>query len=398
MQSRRLGKSAIHVSDICMGTMTFGSQTDEAEAHRILDRCFDEGITFYDTAEGYPVPPDTKWVGRTEEIVGRWLKTKNRDAIILATKVSGPSHLWFKSPCRGGTTALDAWVTPDRYRFAIPVIHKEARGGKVLDDTFGVPIGFLRWWMLAPLDGELLTLDGDTMILGDGGATYAVSADVAKGSINVTRRERGHVDALAIDVNRRALDADPLHRVRHLGRRQEAPGTAGRIEAPVVVARAREHATVFLPAASSFEKDGTFMNAERRVQRVRAAITPRGQARPDWQIVCDVARAMGHADGFAFRSPREIWDEIRRVWPAGAGMSYERLEHGGLQWPCPSEDLTRTLEVEGVTQALAYEVTQAKESRRTIGCWSKDIGGDVVTMEPGRDIGSIPLAWFRAGS
>jgi aryl-alcohol dehydrogenase-like predicted oxidoreductase len=65
MQSRRLGKSAIHVSDICMGTMTFGSQTDEAEAFRILDRCFDEGINFYDTAEGYPVPPDIKWVGRT---------------------------------------------------------------------------------------------------------------------------------------------------------------------------------------------------------------------------------------------------------------------------------------------------------------------------------------------
>ena len=107
MQSRRLGKSAIHVSDICMGTMTFGSQTDEAEAFRVLDRCFDEGINFYDTAEGYPVPPDTKWVGRTEEIVGRWLKTKNRDAIILATKVSGPSHVWFQSPCRGGMTALD---------------------------------------------------------------------------------------------------------------------------------------------------------------------------------------------------------------------------------------------------------------------------------------------------
>ena len=107
MQSRRLGKSAIHVSDICMGTMTFGSQTDETEALRILDRCFDEGIDFYDTAEGYPVPPDIKWVGRTEEIVGRWMKTKNRDAIILATKVSGPSHVWFKSPSRGGTTALD---------------------------------------------------------------------------------------------------------------------------------------------------------------------------------------------------------------------------------------------------------------------------------------------------
>ena len=107
MQSRRLGKSAIVVSDICMGTMTFGSQTDEAEALRILDECFDAGIDFYDTAEGYPVPPDAKWVGRTEEIVGKWLKTKPRDAIILATKVSGPSHVWFKSPLRSGMTALD---------------------------------------------------------------------------------------------------------------------------------------------------------------------------------------------------------------------------------------------------------------------------------------------------
>ena len=107
MGNRRLGKSAIVVSDICMGTMTFGSQADEAVAHRVLDMSLDAGINFFDTAEGYPVPPDVKWVGRTEEIVGRWLKGKNRDAIILATKVSGPSHVWFKSPKRGGMTALD---------------------------------------------------------------------------------------------------------------------------------------------------------------------------------------------------------------------------------------------------------------------------------------------------
>ncbi len=107
MKRRRLGTSAIVVSDICMGTMTFGSQTDEAEALRILDASFDAGIDFYDTAEGYPVPPDAKWVGRTEDIVGRWLKTKPRDAIILATKVSGPSHVWFRSPKRSGMTALD---------------------------------------------------------------------------------------------------------------------------------------------------------------------------------------------------------------------------------------------------------------------------------------------------
>ncbi len=107
MQRRRLGKSAIVVSDICMGTMTFGSQADEAEALRVLDASFDAGIDFYDTAEGYPVPPDPKWVGRTEEIVGKWLKTKPRDAIVLATKVSGPSHVWFRSPKREGMTALD---------------------------------------------------------------------------------------------------------------------------------------------------------------------------------------------------------------------------------------------------------------------------------------------------
>jgi aryl-alcohol dehydrogenase-like predicted oxidoreductase len=107
MENRRLGKSAIYVSDICMGTMTFGAQTEEAEAHRILDKCLGAGINFFDTAEGYPVPPDIKWVGRTEEIVGRWMKGKNRDAIIMATKVSGPSHSWFKSPKRSGMTALD---------------------------------------------------------------------------------------------------------------------------------------------------------------------------------------------------------------------------------------------------------------------------------------------------
>ncbi len=107
MKTRRLGKSPIYVSDICMGTMTFGSQADEAEAFRILDRSFEAGINFFDTAENYPVPPDPEWAGRTEEIVGKWLKTKNRDAIIVATKVSGPSHGWIQSSQRAGMTALD---------------------------------------------------------------------------------------------------------------------------------------------------------------------------------------------------------------------------------------------------------------------------------------------------
>ncbi|HUO23348.1 MAG TPA: aldo/keto reductase [Caulobacteraceae bacterium] len=107
MKSKRLGRSAIAVSDICMGTMTFGVQTDEATSHRILDRCLEFGINFYDTAENYPVPPDDSYAGRTEEFIGRWLKTRNRDAIILATKVCGPSHGWIRGSQRAGMTALD---------------------------------------------------------------------------------------------------------------------------------------------------------------------------------------------------------------------------------------------------------------------------------------------------
>jgi aryl-alcohol dehydrogenase-like predicted oxidoreductase len=107
MKTRRLGRSALHVSEICMGTMTFGNQADEAMSHRILDKSFEAGITFYDTAENYPVPPDEKYAGRTEEIVGRWMKNKPRDAVLLATKVSGPSHGWIKSAQRSAMTAMD---------------------------------------------------------------------------------------------------------------------------------------------------------------------------------------------------------------------------------------------------------------------------------------------------
>ena len=99
MQYRQLGKSAVHVSDICMGTMTFGSQTDEAEAFRILDRCLDIGINFFDTAEGYPVPPDVKWVGRTEGIVGRWIKTQNLHGVcplLLQLNFLFLHHCWLK--------------------------------------------------------------------------------------------------------------------------------------------------------------------------------------------------------------------------------------------------------------------------------------------------------------
>lgn len=107
MKRRRLGGSGITVSEICMGTMTFGSQCDESLSFRIMDRAFDAGVDFYDAAEMYPVPPTVEAFGRTEEIVGRWLKTKPREAVIVATKITGPAHGWFVPPVRHGHSALD---------------------------------------------------------------------------------------------------------------------------------------------------------------------------------------------------------------------------------------------------------------------------------------------------
>ncbi len=101
---------------------------------------------------------------------------------------------------------------------------------------------------------------------------------------------------------------------------------------------AREFAHVFLPAACSFEKDGTFMNAERRVQRVRKVLDPPGEARSDWEIVCAVARAIGKGEFFDFDSAEEIWNEVRAVWPNARGITYDRIERAGLQWNCPDED------------------------------------------------------------
>jgi formate dehydrogenase alpha subunit len=95
-------------------------------------------------------------------------------------------------------------------------------------------------------------------------------------------------------------------------------------------------AQVVLPAACFAEKDGTFTNTERRVQRVRAAVHPPGAARPDWQILCAVATGMGYP--MAYGHPAQIWEELAALAPSLAGISYARLEKVGLQWPCPAAD------------------------------------------------------------
>jgi formate dehydrogenase alpha subunit len=94
-----------------------------------------------------------------------------------------------------------------------------------------------------------------------------------------------------------------------------------------------QYADVVLPGVSFAEKDGTFTNTERRVQRVRKAITPQGNARDDWRIICDLAKHMGYYMDYS--SPSEIMDEIAEVTPSYGGISYSRLELSSLQWPCP---------------------------------------------------------------
>jgi formate dehydrogenase major subunit/formate dehydrogenase alpha subunit len=95
-------------------------------------------------------------------------------------------------------------------------------------------------------------------------------------------------------------------------------------------------ADVVLPAAGWPETEGTFTNTERRVQRVRQAVSPPGQAREDWRIVADLAARMGHEMPFADAS--EVWSEVATATPLLAGITWDRLEPDGIQWPCPDPD------------------------------------------------------------
>ncbi|TWG98504.1 aryl-alcohol dehydrogenase-like predicted oxidoreductase [Mesorhizobium sp. J18] len=98
MEKRRLGRTDILVSKICLGTMTFGEQNTEAEGHAQLDLAFENGVNFVDTAELYPIPPKAETQGRTETIIGTWMKARgNRDKVILASKVVGRTENdWFR--------------------------------------------------------------------------------------------------------------------------------------------------------------------------------------------------------------------------------------------------------------------------------------------------------------
>jgi formate dehydrogenase alpha subunit len=122
-----------------------------------------------------------------------------------------------------------------------------------------------------------------------------------------------------------------------------------------------KYADVFLPATGYAEKDGTFTNTERRVQRVRKAVDTPGEARLDWEIICELARRMGYDMNYC--CSEQIFNEMRSLTPSYAGITYARIDQVGIQWPCPTEDHpgTKFLHVgkfprgKGLMQGIEYE-------------------------------------------
>lgn len=116
-------------------------------------------------------------------------------------------------------------------------------------------------------------------------------------------------------------------------------------------------AHVVFPAAAVLEQEGTFTNGERRIQHVRPAVSPPGQARPDWEVIRDVGRALGGpGDTWSYERPSQVMDEIARAVPElFGGVSYDRLDGDGLQWPCPTRDHpgTRTVHAERFVRGRA---------------------------------------------
>ena len=112
MEFRRLGESDLHVSALCLGTMTFGEQNSEADAHAQLDLAVSRGVNFIDSAEMYPVPPRAETQGRTESYIGSWLKHQPRDKLIVATKITGPSRgfSWIRNSPRINRQHLEAAI------------------------------------------------------------------------------------------------------------------------------------------------------------------------------------------------------------------------------------------------------------------------------------------------
>ncbi len=152
--------------------------------------------------------------------------------------------------------------------------------------------------------------------------------------INVLADEPGKLKALYIMGENPMLSDPDLAHVK-----QGLENLEFLVVQDIFLTETAELADVVLPACCYAEKDGTQTSTERRVQRWRKAQDPPGEARLDWQIICDIAKRMGYAKQFAYETVEEIFNEIAAVTPSYHGMNYARLERPeALHWPCPAED------------------------------------------------------------
>jgi formate dehydrogenase alpha subunit len=150
---------------------------------------------------------------------------------------------------------------------------------------------------------------------------------------------RGELKAMYVVGENPFLDEANLAHAQHAMRNLEFL-----VVQDIFLQETAQAAHVVLPASSFAEKDGTFTNSERRIQRVRRALSPVGKTRPDWEITSEIARRVCQRLGldpsqFAYETPADIFDEMARLTPIISGVSHHRLDReGGIQWPCPTPD------------------------------------------------------------
>ena len=156
-------------------------------------------------------------------------------------------------------------------------------------------------------------------------------------------------------------------------------------------------ADVVLPSTTFAERDGTYTNLERRVQLLRPALAPGDGQRPDWQIICELASLMG-AEGFDFAGAQAVFDEINNLVNIYGGMTFDRLEGQGLQWPCMAIDMTDTgiLYAEGFNGRKAHLTTLkvAEAPERNDGDYPFLLAHGRVLHQPERDV-SVVCEWAQ---
>ncbi len=194
---------------------------------------------------------------------------------------------------------------------------------------------------------------------------YGAEIDLEKGITKVTALELcgDQIRAMLIDGENTLLSDPDRHHCEHALKSLDHL-----VVIDIFLTETAQLADVVLPATAWAETDGVCTNTERRVQRVRAAVPPPGEAKPDWWIVCQIAKRLGF-EGFAFESAKEVFNELCSVSPIYAGLDWERIDRSEYQWPVPHKDhpgTPRLHEGEFVNGRGIFSVVHYRDPAETI--------------------------------